>query len=109
METNLDPWNTHDWYDRPLEINRGEKIIQFVCRKCGRGFVNDTTGRRFAIRASVFQLYRLSDEVTDRWLSQPCPEDRQTSDHDDRKTRHIESFEIFSARPRENTRNGAGN
>jgi hypothetical protein len=87
METNLDPWNTHDWFDRPLEIDRGEKIIQFICRKCGRGFVNDRTGRRYAIHASVFAVYRLADEVTDRWLSEPCPTEHQTSAQDDEKTR----------------------
>jgi hypothetical protein len=89
METNLDPWNTHEWFDRPLEIERGEKILQFVCRKCGRGFVNDTTGRRYAIHASAFAVYRLSDEVTGRWLSEPCPTEPQASDQDDGKTRFL--------------------
>jgi hypothetical protein len=87
METNLDPWDTHDWFDRPLEINRREKIIQFVCRKCGRGFVNDTTGRRYAIHASAFEIYRLSDEVTDRWLSEPCSNERQQADLEASQTR----------------------
>ena len=89
METNLDPWNTHDWFDRPLEIDRGEKVMQFVCRKCGRGFINDVTGRRYAIHASVFAVYRLADEVTARWLFEPCPTTRQTSDQNDEKARFM--------------------
>jgi hypothetical protein len=61
----MDPWKTHDWFDRPVEIDR-EKVIQFVCRKCFRSFVDDATGRRYAIYASAFTVHRLSDEVTNR-------------------------------------------
>ena len=85
METNS--WETHDWSDRPLEIDPGEKIIQFVCRKCARGFVDNTSGRRYAIYASAFTVHRLSDEVTKRWLSEPCPNERQTADQKAVQTR----------------------
>ena len=89
METNLNPWETHDWFDRPLEIDPGERIIQFICRKCGRGFVNDADGRRYAIHASAFAIYRLADEVTDRWLSEPCPSELKHADLDDGATRYM--------------------
>jgi hypothetical protein len=88
LEANLEAWETHDWSDRPLAIDPGEKIIHFICRKCGRGFANDATGRRYAIHASAFAVYRLSDEVTDRRLSEPCPPERQQVDLDHRRTRH---------------------
>ena len=77
MET--DAWKTHDWSDRPLEIDH-EIWIQFVCRKCFRGFVDDGMGRRYAIYASAFAVHRLSDEVTNRWLSEPCHNERQMAD-----------------------------
>ena len=87
METNLDRWKTHDWCDRPLEIEPGKKIIQFVCRKCGRGFVYDFTDEIYAVHISVFTVNRLSDEITSRWLSEPCPLERLPGDLDDEKTR----------------------
>jgi hypothetical protein len=85
METQL--WGTHDWIDRPLEIDPGEKLIQFVCRKCARSFVNDETGRRYAIHVSAFAIYRLSDETTDRWLSETCPNRRESADLEANDTR----------------------
>lgn len=99
METNLDPWNTHDWFDRPLEIDHGEKVMQFVCRKCARAFINDVTGRRYAIHASAFAVHRLSDEVTNRWLFEPCPNERHTSNRNDEKTRFVNgSSPTFNAK-----------
>src|SRR5580692_3774308 len=89
METNLNPWETHDWFDRPLEIDPAKRIIQFICRKCGRAFVNDADGTRYAIHASAFAIYRLADEVTDRWLSEPCPSELKQADLDDRSARHM--------------------
>jgi len=89
METNLNSWETHDWFDRPLEIDPGKRIIQFICRKCGRGFVNDENGRRYAIHASAFAIYRLSDKVTDRWLSELCPNERTPADLDDGHSRYM--------------------
>jgi hypothetical protein len=78
METQL--WQTHDWYDRPLEIDPGKEFIQFICRKCARSFVDDETGQRYAIHVSAFTIHRLSDEITERWLSEPCPTERQAAD-----------------------------
>jgi hypothetical protein len=89
METNLDPWKTHNWFDRPLEINRGEKANQFVCRKCGRGFVRDTSGKRYAIHVSAFAIHRFSVEVTDRWPSEPCPNEHQLADLQAGQTRLV--------------------
>jgi len=89
METNLNPWETHDWFDRPLEIDPGERITQFICRKCGRAFANDADGRRYAIHASAFAIYRLSDEVSDRWLSELCPSGLNQADLHDKSTRHM--------------------
>jgi hypothetical protein len=73
-------WNTHDWFDRPLEIDPREKFTQFICSKCARSFVIDDSGRRYAIHVSAFTIYRLSDEVTERWLAEPCPNQREIAD-----------------------------
>ena len=78
METNA--WETHDWFVHPLEIDPAQNVTQFSCRKCGRGFIDDVSGRVYAIHASAFTVNRLSDEVTKRWLVEPCPEELQTSD-----------------------------
>jgi hypothetical protein len=51
------------------------------------GFVNDAAGRRYAIYASAFTVHRLSDEVINRWLSEPCPSERQTADQEAAHTR----------------------
>jgi hypothetical protein len=40
---------------------------------------------RHAVYASVLCFYRLDDEVTQRWLSEPCPGKRLASDDEDRK------------------------
>jgi len=79
MET--DAWKTHDWSVRPLEMDH-EIWIQFVCRKCARGFVDDVMGSRYAIYVSAFTVHRLSDEVAKRWLSEPCPNERQMADQE---------------------------
>lgn len=88
METNLDPWKTHDWCDpRPLEIDFHKRGIFHICRKCNRGFAKDATGNRYAIQVSAFTVYRLPDQVTSRWLSEPCPLEQQEGDSEDRKSR----------------------
>jgi hypothetical protein len=74
MEVNLSSWNTHDWTSRLLEIVPGQHLIYQECRECGRGFVDEfSTGKRYSVSPSVFRFYRLSDEVTSRWLSEKCP------------------------------------
>ena len=95
METQL--WQSHDWYDRPLEIDPGEKLLQFTCRKCARSFVNDQTGKRYAIHVSAFTIYRLSDEVTERWLFEPCPNERQQRIENLNDTFEIESSAAIKA------------
>src|SRR6266481_170810 len=89
METNS--WKTHDWCDRSIEIIPGEKITEFVCRKSFRAFIDDGTGRRYAIYTSTFRVDRLSDEVTDRWLSESCSNRRQTADQKAVQTRFAAS------------------
>jgi hypothetical protein len=39
---------------------------------------------------SILSFQRLDDEVTRRWLSEPCPGKRLPSDDEDRKQRIVE-------------------
>jgi hypothetical protein len=88
METNISPWNTHDWNVSRLELVPGRPIIHQVCVKCRRGFVEEfSTDERYAVHASIFRFYRLSDEVTARWLSEKCPAERLIADEADTHTR----------------------
>jgi hypothetical protein len=88
METNLSAWNTHDWSISRLELVTSQPIIHQVCLQCRRGFVEEfSTGERYAVHASIFRFYRLSDEVTSRWLSEKCPAGRVIADEADRQTR----------------------
>jgi hypothetical protein len=88
METIISPWNTHDWNVSCLELVPGQPIIHQVCVKCRRGFVEElSTDKRYAIHASIFRFYRLSDEVTARWLSEKCPAKRLSADEADVQTR----------------------
>jgi hypothetical protein len=95
MQTNSSAWSTHDWISRSLEIAPGKPLAQRICRKCGRAFLDESegsTGRWYAVHVSVFEFYRLADEVTRRWLSQGCPGARLTADDVDRHTRFSGSY-----------------
>ncbi|MDO8433190.1 MAG: hypothetical protein Q7S58_12345 [Candidatus Binatus sp.] len=86
MEAKPDPWNTHEWYNRRLEIQPGKPQMQRYCIRCGRNFVDDLwCDERYAAHAAIFHFERLADEVTARWLIEPCPGTHLPSDDDDRK------------------------
>jgi hypothetical protein len=91
LASNLCPWKTHDWIGRRLEPVDGDPLILQVCRECSRGFVEEcSTGDQYAVHVSIFKLYRLSDEVTSRWLSEKCPAECLLADDADRRTRSLE-------------------
>jgi hypothetical protein len=86
MESKLDIWNTHEWYSRRLEIKPGCPQMQRYCIRCGRNFVDDLwSNERYAAHAAIFHFDRLQEEVTDRWLREPCPGTHLPSDDNDRK------------------------
>ena len=90
MDTTFSPWNTHCWIGRRLGLAPGQPLIQRVCCDCGRAFVDDcSTGERYAVHVSIFNVHRLSDEVTARWLSKQCPAQHLAGDEADRQTRYI--------------------
>jgi hypothetical protein len=79
----------HRWYERRephLKIETGAAVVQHHCGRCGRDIVTVlSSGARHAVYASVLCFYRLDDEVTERWLNEPCPGERLQSDSDDRE------------------------
>jgi hypothetical protein len=69
-----------------LKIESGAAVVQHHCGQCGRDIVTILSpGARHAVYASVLYFYRLNDEATQRWLSEPCPGKRLASDDENRK------------------------
>jgi hypothetical protein len=67
------------------KIEPNKPIIQYHCVQCGRDFVTDASSRiGYAVFVPVISFDQLSDEVTKRWLSEPCPGGHLSSDDDDR-------------------------
>src|SRR5258708_19236399 len=91
-------WNTHQWLSNPrrLKVDPGNPILQCHCVRCGRDFVTDPSSNiSYAVFVSVITFDRLGDEVTKRWLSEPCPGRHIPSDDDDR-TKIVPAFRVFN-------------
>lgn len=90
-------WGDHRWLQRRprcFEFESGESVFQRRCTRCGRDFiVEHPSGTRYAVFVSIMSFQRLDDEVTRRWLSEPCPGKRLPSDDEDRKKR-IEELRV---------------
>jgi hypothetical protein len=89
-------WRSHQWAESVGERieNVGKKRRRFNCTACGRAFVTDDTGnRKWAINQyqKVYfgefgeQDAALEEEVSKRWLEEPCPRRFLTADNADRK------------------------
>jgi len=82
--------NDHRWEERAephLKLESGEVVAQHYCSRCDRDIVTIlSSGKRHAAFASILCFYRLDDEVTARWLNEPCPGRRTLNDDADRKT-----------------------
>jgi hypothetical protein len=80
-------WNTHQWLSNPrrLAIEPGRVVLQHHCVRCGRDFVMDpSSNSSHAVFVSAISFDQLSDEVTKRWLKEPCPGTRLPPDDVDR-------------------------
>ena len=81
MEAIGDSWNSHQWYERLLEIEPGKPQLHRHCPRCGRDIVDDLwSGQRYAAHPAIFHFDRLAEEVTERWLREPCPGQQIASD-----------------------------
>jgi hypothetical protein len=80
-------WSTHQWFAKPrrLAIEPSNSIVQHHWVRCGRDFITDPSSNSiYAVFVSAISFDQLSDEVTKRWLSEPCPSRRLSSDDEDR-------------------------
>jgi hypothetical protein len=83
-------WKSHKWSDpspRRFEIQSGVFVLQQHCVECGRDFITVPSGSRHAVLVSMFSFLRLGDEVTKRWLGEPCPGRPLPADNEDRQKR----------------------
>ena len=63
----------HDWYLREVQHD-GATYFHRHCRRCGRDLVRAAnSGSWFAAYIGVFRFEELDDATTQRWLSEPCP------------------------------------
>ena len=94
MEVNDPGWNSHQWPQanpRRVEIEPGKPVLQRHCVRCGRDFVTDPSlGSSYAVFVSATSFHRLADEVTERWVREPCHGERLPSDDEDRNKKIAE-------------------
>jgi len=65
------PWESHDWKVKTLEFHPSNgSRLGFTCRSCERKF-SYTTGnnRAWAVNG---EFVALADDISTRWLAQPC-------------------------------------
>ena len=78
----------HQWLERRephFKLETGEAVVHHQCLRCGRDVATGlASGRRHAVYVSVLFFYRFNDEVTKRWLNEPCPGKRLPKDDEDR-------------------------
>ena len=83
------PFETHSFStnNRKLVLN-GLELFHSQCRACGRDFVRTAgTHHWTAAYVGVFSIEVLPDEISQRWLSEPCSGERCASDEVDRLLR----------------------
>jgi hypothetical protein len=100
METSDAAWSSHRWMlpqPRRLGLESGQPVLQRHCVQCGRDFVTEVaSGSCYAVFVSATSFYRLADEVTERWLREPCLGKRPPSDDEDRNKK-IAQFTVSTA------------
>jgi hypothetical protein len=83
----------HQWIERQaphFKLDTGETVAHQQCLRCGRDFVTVLySGNRYAVHVGAFVFYRFDDEVTERWLSEPCPGKRSPADDEDRNSQIV--------------------
>jgi hypothetical protein len=87
LKVKEETWNTHQWLANPrhLAIKPSNTVLKQHCVRCGRDFVTDPSSNiTHAVFVSAISFDQLSDEVMERWLSEPCPGRRLSPDDEDR-------------------------
>ena len=83
------PSETHSFTTKPRRIVlNGLELFHSHCCVCGRDYVRTGgTHHWCAAYIGVFSIDVLPDEIIERWLSEPCPKERCSSDEVDRLLR----------------------
>ena len=83
------PSETHSFSMGPQKVVlNGLEMFLSHCQVCGRDFVRtDGTRHWYAAHIGLFSIDVLPHQVSERWLSEPCPEERSAADEVDRLTR----------------------
>jgi len=84
------PWESHDWKVKTLEslCAGGGSKLAYTCRSCERKFTYTTANNR--AWATSDDGTALADEVSTRWLAEPCPRRPGEHDHKERlKMKHL--------------------
>ena len=83
------PSETHSFSTKPQRIVlNGLELFLSHCQLCGRDFVRTGgTHHWYAAYIGVFSIDVLPPEISERWLSEPCPGERCASDEVDRLLR----------------------
>lgn len=78
------PWESHDWKVKTIDsvMSGGGSRLGFTCRSCERKFSYTTANNRaWAVdNAGV----ALTDEISSRWLAEPCLRRPGVADDEDR-------------------------
>ena len=83
------PSETHSFStnERKVVVN-GMELFHRQCHACGRDFVRTSGTHHWnAAYIGIFSIELLPDEITERWLSEPCPRERCAMDGVDRLLR----------------------
>jgi hypothetical protein len=68
---------THLWggsRSRQIEID-GKSIVLYYCPKCSRNFAREPGGPTWkAVSVSTFHIEVMPDSVSQKWISEPCPD-----------------------------------
>ena len=86
MKVQDETWHTHQWLSNPrrLAIEPCEAMLHHHCVLCGRDFLGSmSSNKTYAVFVSAISFDQLSQEVTKRWLSEPCSGMHASSDDED--------------------------
>jgi hypothetical protein len=89
-------WGNHQWVNpREVKVAPGYSVTQRHCKRCGRDFITFvSSGERHAVFIGAISFYQLDDEVTKRWLNEPCPGVPRPEDED--RSRRIAEWRVLS-------------
>ena len=87
MKVKDETWNTHQWLAKPrrLAVEPNKHSSTTPLRPVRSGLRHGSSSNSsYAVFVSAISFDQLSDQVTQRWLSEPCPGRHLSRDDEDR-------------------------